>query len=130
MNRIAAQSKYDLTVLLLAVALLFAQWAGLQHRVSHARLQAHGQIAKHISYRVPVDDDSNTSHSCAAFDAATIGDSVHLVPFVAPLLANGRWLALWAAFISWDASFFSNFSSRAPPSFDVPRRLAGVATDI
>ena len=117
MNRTASHTDYKFAAILLAVALLFAQWTGWQHRISHARLQAHGQAANLISLDASVDDDSSgAGHSCIAFDAVAIGDCVHLVPFVAPRPARVHLLALWVAVISRDAPFFSHFSSRAPPS--------------
>ncbi|HZW23399.1 hypothetical protein [Noviherbaspirillum sp.] len=90
---------------MLVAALLFAQWAGLSHRVDHA------------AYMSAASDghDSDTGHSCAAFDAAAVADAIHLPPFAAPLQASTRILALWAAFASWDAPPVLHFSSRAPP---------------
>jgi hypothetical protein len=100
--------------MLVATTLLCAQWAGLAHRISHAQLQ---QVHQYFSATSQADDggDSNVPHSCAAFDAATVGDTVHIGPFLAPLLASARVLALWAAFVSWDAPLIPWFSSRAPP---------------
>jgi hypothetical protein len=97
--------------LMLAVALLFAQWTGLKHRISHASLQ-YQQI--HAS---SIDDtgDNDAGHSCAAFDAATVGDTLHFLPFIIPLIRSAQVLALWAAFTSWDAPLTTCFSSRAPP---------------
>jgi hypothetical protein len=100
--------------MLLAAALLFAQWAGLSHRISHAYLQQQQALA----YSIPDDNrngDQDMRHSCAAFDAATVADTIPLPPFVAPLITSVRVLALWAAFISWDAPLAVYFSSRAPP---------------
>ncbi|MEN3367056.1 MAG: hypothetical protein V7606_4330 [Burkholderiales bacterium] len=101
--------------ILLAVALLFAQWAGLSHRIDHGDLQY--QLMQLSSATGIADDDQqqHVSHSCAAFDAATVGDSIHLLPFVTPLVTSAHVLALWAAFISWDAPVITHFCSRAPP---------------
>ncbi len=97
--------------LLLALALLFAQWAGLTHRIEHAQLQ---QAVAHASLTGGA-DESRAHHSCVAFDAATVADSIHVPPFAAPLLASARVLALWTAFTSWDAPQVRHFSPRAPP---------------
>lgn len=95
----------------MALALLFAQWMGVQHRIAHAGpLHEHAHASSAHTY-----DDRDADHSCAAFDAATIGDSVHMNPFVSPLITSAQVLALWAAFISWDAPLTAYFSSRAPP---------------
>jgi hypothetical protein len=111
--RISTQAISTAVRLFVVLALLFAQWAGVQHRIAHAGLlheHAHaGASSAHI------DDDRDTGHSCAAFDAATVGDSIHISPFVSPLITSAQVLALWAAFISWDAPLTAYFSSRAPP---------------
>lgn len=92
------------------IAVLFAQWMGLDHRIKHAvwpdSVASIGQIDS---------DDSNAYHSCIAFDAAALADSISLNPYLAPLLTGTQVLALWAAFASWDAPFSIYFSSRAPP---------------
>lgn len=95
----------------LAVALLFAQWFGLAHRVAHAPWQhAHA-----YSSAFP-DEGNDASHSCVAFDAAAIADAIALPPFIAPLLASTKVLALWITFASWDAPAAHHFFSRAPPA--------------
>jgi hypothetical protein len=97
--------------ILLAMALLFAQWVGQHHRISHAGLQQQANVTS-------IADSSggnDLNHSCAAFDAATVGDSINSIPFVTPLVTSAHVLALWAAFISWDAPLITCFSSRAPP---------------
>jgi hypothetical protein len=59
--------------------------------------------------------DSDAQHSCIAFDAMALADSILLDPYLAPLLTGARVLSLWLAFASWDAPFTLHFSSRAPP---------------
>lgn len=107
--RIPAQLTSIAVTSFVVLALLFAQWAGVQHRIAHAGLMHEHASSTHI------DDDRNADHSCAAFDAATIGDSIHVSPFASPLITSAQVLALWAAFISWDAPLIAYFSSRAPP---------------
>ena len=96
--------------LLLAAALLFAQWTGLAHRIDHAPLTGMQAQAGETDHH-----DTDVHHSCVAFDAAAVADAIHLPPFIAPLLASAHVLALWAAFQSWDAPLVRHFSSRAPP---------------
>lgn len=105
------------TALAVMVALLFAQWLGFAHRISHAQLQQMQQQFSAASQTDNNDDGNSVHHSCAAFDAATVGDTVCIAPFIAPLLASAQVLALWAAFISWDVPVVPWFSSRAPPLF-------------
>lgn len=103
--------------LLTAMALLLAQWVGQNHRINHADLQQQAGIAGMTDLVADSgnNDNNDISHSCAAFDAATVGDSVNSIPFVTPLVTSTHVLALWAAFISWDAPVVTCFSSRAPP---------------
>jgi hypothetical protein len=94
----------------LALALLFAQWAGIAHRIEHAPLHHPAQVFSQFD-----DDGHRHHHSCLAFDAAAVADTVCLPPFVAPLLDGAQVLALRLAFISWNAPPVRHFSSRAPP---------------
>ncbi|MGH8809249.1 MAG: hypothetical protein ACREX0_15355 [Noviherbaspirillum sp.] len=98
-------------VLLLTIALLCAQWSGIMHRIDHAPLPHEQHAATSIDH----DDDTDARHSCVAFDAAAVADTVHLRPYLAPLLTSAQVLALWSAFASWDAPLVRHFSSRAPP---------------
>jgi hypothetical protein len=122
------------------MALLLAQWTGLKHRIAHAsmmplHLQSQALLQSAASVALQPDllpqsasstsasasntgSDIDLSHSCIAFDAATVADSIHTPPFLLPLPTSAQVLSLWAAFISWDAPLSLCFSSRAPP----PRR--------
>jgi len=99
--------------ILLAAALLLAQWSGLTHRVEHASLFSAHATAHAGS--ADADHVPETNHSCIALDGLAVADAIHLPPFVAPLLASIRVLALWTAFQSWNAPLVRHFSSRAPP---------------
>jgi hypothetical protein len=105
-----ARSIHFATAILLAMALLLAQWIGLHHGIRHAGLQHSLPSAAQIEA-----DDGDAHHSCIAFDAAALADSISVPPYLAPLLTGVRVLALWTAFASWDAPFTLYFSSRAPP---------------
>jgi hypothetical protein len=97
--------------IILAMTIVFAQWTGLQHGVRHAGFQHFLASTAQV-----VDaDDGNVPHSCIAFDAAALADSISLAPYLAPLITGVRMLALWSAFASWDVPFTLYFSSRAPP---------------
>ena len=54
-------------------------------------------------------------HSCVEYDAAAGTTGIHINYRASPLLPGTHVLALWQAFISWDAPFLRHFSSRAPP---------------
>jgi hypothetical protein len=102
--------------ILLAIAMLFVQWVGLNHRISHSALQQ--QLHSSPMNPVLANVDGGTSdklHSCALFDAATVADLLHMPPVAGTLLTGAQVLAQWAAFISWHAPLLTCFSSRAPP---------------
>lgn len=100
---------------LLAIGLVFAQWAGLGHRIAHAPLSQERVIA--LSASAAGDPESGGAyHSCLIFDAATLGASLHTPPFAA-LPPAARCTPLPALpFLSWMAPFAPQFSSRAPPA--------------
>lgn len=104
MNRAAAFP----TALLLAVAVLFAQWLGMHHRIEHAD-------RVHVEQVGTATHDGDTDHSCQLYDAASLADMAPFFPCIAPLLASVRVLALWSAFRSWHAPLTLHFQSRGPP---------------
>ncbi|WP_112990744.1 hypothetical protein [Herminiimonas fonticola] len=112
---------------LLVIAVLFAQWMGLQHRIVHAdRIDNQHAVrtVSQTSFASTFDStpDSTTeyagdkSHSCTLFDGMALADSAPALPFIPLLQTSVQVLALWAAHASWDAPFLCHFSSRAPPT--------------
>lgn len=111
-----AKPAHIVLTLLLVMALLFAQWAGLRHRIAHGGGQNGTRHA--LSASGPglwIDWSGKARHSCAAWDAAALADTAGTVAFIAPILPNVHVLALWTAFASWDAPLVCHFLSRAPP---------------
>lgn len=105
-----------LSTLLLVLALLFAQWLGLSHRVEHAGLaQPQPVQASHWSLQADASYDKTLEHSCALFDATSLAAALNSPGVSLAILPGARVLALWVAFASWDAPFLRLFSSRAPP---------------
>ena len=100
--------------LLLTLAMVFAHWQGLAHRIAHAYQYptaaldsaAKGSAASH---------QKTVQHSCLAFDAATVAPALDTPPCTIAILPPVRVLALWSAYASWSAPFTPYFSSRAPP---------------
>jgi hypothetical protein len=93
----------------LAVSLLFTQFAGQRHRIDHtpwAGVNQAGQSAK-ISW-------SDATHSCIALDAATLADGVCASQLLLAPAAIGATLWLSAA-LSRELRFIALFRSRAPP---------------
>jgi hypothetical protein len=95
---------------MLAVMVMCAQWIGLHHGIRHAGLPHPFTLAVQLD-----SGEDIPSHSCIAFDAAALADSISPAPYCAPLLTGVQVLALWSAFASWDSPFTPYFSSRAPP---------------
>lgn len=110
----AASSTSAVRALLLAAALLCAQWVGMLHRIDHASgqadLQAHGQ--SDYSPASP----SSLSHSCVVFDGAYLADLLPtaLVGILAARMVHVRPSA--TDFASWQGLFFGHFQPRAPPA--------------
>lgn len=101
-------------VCILTMAMVFAHWQGLSHRISHA--SQHPNAGSSMAAITPAGAHQKAlPHSCLAYDAATVAPALHTPTCVAGILPGGQVLALWAAFDSWDAPFHPYFSSRAPP---------------
>lgn len=109
--------------MLLVVALLFTQWAGLVHSVVHAGWQdSYVSASKSADFYADSiknkqgGDSSTAFHSCTLFDALTLAATVH-TPFYLPLLLpTERMAQLWVSYISRVVRFIPHFCSRAPPA--------------
>jgi hypothetical protein len=112
---------------LLAIAVLFAQWMGLRHRIEHADRIDTQHVAQTLNNTSSISTTGTTpdtaaeytgdkSHSCALYDGVALADSAPALPFIPLLQTSVQVLALWAAYASWDAPFLRHFSSRAPPA--------------
>jgi capsular polysaccharide biosynthesis protein len=99
-------------VAILTLAMAFAHWQGLKHRIEHASQYPGGpeSAAQQAGSNLKA-----VQHSCLAYDAATVAPALQSPVCMAGILPGGRVLALWAAFDSWDAPVTRYFSSRAPP---------------
>lgn len=110
-----ASSRSTAWALLLAVALLLAQWVGMLHRIDHAGWQADPQ-AQQSRGEGSSSNGSSVSHSCVVFDGAYLADLLPtaLIDLVRVRLAHERPPAV--DFASWQGLFFGHFQSRAPPA--------------
>ena len=108
------QSTRFAIVILLTLAMVFAHWQGLSHRVAHA-WQFPSAVAELAMTATAGSDQKAVQHSCLAYDAATVAPALQSPGCTAGILPGGPVLALWAAFTSWDAPFTRYFSTRAPP---------------
>ncbi|WP_076593205.1 hypothetical protein [Herminiimonas arsenitoxidans] len=104
---------------LLVVVVLFAQWMGMRHRIEHADWAGNHHLIAHVADQGIAEPDleyaGDKSHSCTLYDGMALADSAPLLPFAPVLQTSVQVLALWAAYISWDAPLLCHFSSRAPP---------------
>jgi hypothetical protein len=101
-------------VCILTIAMVFAHWQGLSHRIAHA--SQYPNAANSLAASTPAGSHQKAlQHSCLAYDAATVAPALHTPGCSGGILPGGRVLAQWAAFDSWDAPFTPYFSSRAPP---------------
>ena len=103
-----------LVALLLTLAMVFAHWQGLAHRVAHATPYASAALDSAVNGSA-ASHQKTVPHSCIAFDAATVAPALDTPACTTAILSPVRVLALWAAFDSWHAPFAPYFSSRAPP---------------
>jgi hypothetical protein len=63
-----------LLAVVLGLALGVAQMAGHAHRIAHAHGQEHHDCETEHAHALALFAPSDVEHSCAAFDAATLGD--------------------------------------------------------
>jgi len=108
-------------IVLLVLAVLFAQWMGMRHRIEHAgwindRPATSQQTALDPDVQIDKQTGQKSHHSCLLFDDATLGNTIAIIPLTLPPPTCARELALWLAFTSWDAPLTRYFSSRAPPA--------------
>lgn len=128
---------------MLVVAVLWAQWLGLEHVVRHAFGPGHPQTQSSLNLLPSVtlaadadnglnrifgdadahadgDQDSSGSHhhhSCAAFDTATLGASAPATPLAQALCPFTHIRAENRIPEFYLPLFTALFNSRAPPSF-------------
>jgi hypothetical protein len=117
-NHSRTHPQHFVVAILLAMALLFAQWAGLVHSVAHAGWESGLQQRAVTSELRPIADMGGTGHhhSCLEFNAATLAASIHSVTFI-PLLPPLVYVPIVEALlVSWDGLPAYYFSPRAPPS--------------
>ena len=100
--------------LLLAVALLLAQWVGMLHRIEHAG----GHLTPQAQSRLGSAHSSSPSvaHSCVVFDGAYLADLLptNVVDFVAAGTAHV--LPPASVFAFWHGLATRHFQPRAPPA--------------
>lgn len=101
---------------LLMLAMLAGQWAGLEHRISHAWLATPMlQQAQDAASIDSGDRDQGAAHSCDLFDAAALAAGMGGAYHYASCLRAARDWTHGLPLHSWHAAVSTPFSSRAPP---------------
>jgi hypothetical protein len=115
----------------LIVSLLFAQFAGLLHRIEHAKwlgdqesskLQSKATASFISDSLFPSLSDGgkkNINHSCAAFDAATLADTLSTPGCDAVFRVTENYAPYFVTASSWEAPVVHHYSSRAPPPVSI-----------
>ena len=104
----------------LVLALLCAQWSGLQHRIQHGFGQSPtvisaSQAMSGVARNGPFADVGALHHSCLQFDAAALAVTIHSALFAGLALPSDYIRTPSFANTSWHAPFSCHFLSRAPP---------------
>lgn len=104
-------------------SLLWAQVAGLLHRIEHAGAVGTPHPVALFGSGASVSPDASSHesspsalHSCVLFDGLCMADSLPMAlpPATAPLPVEA--LPFAAPFASWHALFVSHFLTRGPPA--------------
>ena len=100
-----------------AVCLLFAQWLGYAHAISHAGSKSETASVQVLAADKTsiVFDHQKASSACAALDGATLGAGLHSATVLSLLLTFSASTADCILLTPWQQSFAALFSSRAPP---------------
>lgn len=97
----------------LMLCLLFAQWLGYAHLVAHA--EGLNDATTIESTKSGITDHQKTASACAAFDAATLGASLHTAALTLAAASQPSLTPVAAVPAGNAPAFFIHFSSRAPP---------------
>lgn len=115
----ATSSRRVAQAILLAVALLFAQWVGMLHRLDHAggQVVAHAERqAQQSRFDGAYPGGASAAHSCVVFDGVCLADLLPtaLVDVVPARLVHAQ--PPLGDFASWSGRFAGHFQPRAPPA--------------
>lgn len=102
---------------LVVLALLWAQVAGVLHRIEHAGgLPATHAETVFVASAGADDASSSSLHSCVLFDGLCMADGLPTaaLPVPVPQLVDAESTAV--AFVSWHSTFVGHFLSRGPPA--------------
>lgn len=101
--------------LILVLCLLFAQWLGLSHALSHVAINNNVSVEQAEPVSAGGFDHQPSARSCVLLDVATLGVVLHTPVIVVPVLTQAAAHQQIAAGASWAQLFRACFSSRAPP---------------
>lgn len=99
--------------LALMLSLLFTQWLGYAHLIAHA--DGANEATRIESAKSGIPDHQKTASACAAYDAATLGASLHTPDIILAVTPSASFLPQTATPVDHAPAFFAHFASRAPP---------------
>lgn len=112
-------------LVLLLPALIFAQWVGLAHRIAHTGWDNATHVrsiqltkgALSAAENAPFfgEIEGTKQHSCAAFDAITLGQCIHSTALLPVIFTTDAVVTTDLSIQQWHAIVELAFSSRAPP---------------
>jgi hypothetical protein len=110
-------ASYKNVALWLVLCLLFAQWLGYTHAISHSGIQTEA-ISSNNSLKSYSGcfDHQQAGHSCALLDAGTLGASLTAPFFQITSIAPPSFILVNLMRFGFQQAFVALFSSRAPPA--------------
>jgi hypothetical protein len=112
-----SSGSYKKVALWLVLCLLFAQWLGYAHAISHSSIQPEVISSNNslISYSGCF-DHQQAGHSCALIEAGTLGATLTVPFFQITAVAPPSFILANLMRFGFQQVFVALFSSRAPPA--------------
>jgi hypothetical protein len=112
-----SSGSYKKIALWLVLCLLFAQWLGYAHSISHSALQTEVISSNNSpSSYIGCFDHQQAGHSCALLEAGTLGASLTVPFFQITATALPSFVLANLMRFGFQQRFVALFSSRAPPA--------------
>jgi len=114
---IKPSASYKSVALWLVLCLLFAQWLGYTHAISHSGIQTEALSSNNsLNSYSGCFDHQQAGHSCALLDAGTLGASLTAPFFQITSIAPPSFILVNLMRFGFQQAFVALFSSRAPPA--------------
>jgi hypothetical protein len=114
---IKPSASYKSVALWLVLCLLFAQWLGYTHAISHSGIQTEALSSNNsLNSYSGCFDHQQAGHSCALLEAGTLGASLTVPFFQISATALPSFILANLMRFGFQQRFVALFSSRAPPA--------------